>query len=76
MPKHVDGHLTITRTSPGDGDGTIRVEVWGSNPTWRLVIAEVSLGDFAMCITGRTAVPAQLRVFDPVKKPVTPGGRP
>jgi len=63
LSKRIDGRVTITRNAPGDGEPTIRLEIWESVPSSRLVIAEIELAEFAMCVTGLAAVPARLRVF-------------
>ena len=56
--KYVDGDLSITRSIGAEDH--IRVEIKVGT---RLVIAEVALVDFALCITGRACVPARLRLF-------------
>lgn len=65
--KRVAGRLSIVRSIGGEDD-TIRVEIRLEQPSARLVIAEVSLADFALCVTGRD-VPAQLRLFDRPQPP-------
>ena len=60
----VAGYLAIYRTTSGDCEEVIHVEIRRKESHARLVVAEVSLADFALCVTGRAGSPAVLRLFD------------
>jgi hypothetical protein len=65
----VAGRLSITQVIAGGDVETIRVEIQRDNMPARLVVAELSLADFALCVTGRGGVPAVLRVFTSKRLP-------